>query len=167
MTITINSLIQSLRIAGSNPEAHAPAQLEYFSELQEDSVLVNCGTACCIAGDLMLKAHADNLAAQVEILDSIEMDPYDWVQNALGLSNLESTLAFEPNTHYELHLLLADLLEAGLRLPDVDYLAISPASTYTEFHWARLEDEDMFMGLNDLKSWMVSIARCPLTKPGK
>jgi hypothetical protein len=160
--ITLADLIQSLRKAAANPEAHSLAQQSYFSELQEDSVLVNCGTACCIAGDLILKAHVDDQSSQEEIdeiLDSGDMDPYDWVQYALRLSNVEATLAFDPGTHYEIHLLLADLLGAGLRLDDMDYVMISPESTYTVFHWAHLEDDDVSLNLEELKEWMRSIAK--------
>jgi hypothetical protein len=155
--LTLTDLVDSLRIAAANPDAHAIAQLNYFSELKEDSVLVNCNTACCIAGDLVLKAHADDKASQEEILNSSDKDPYEWVQDALGLSNLEATLAFDPSTHYELHLLLADLLEEGLRLTDRDYLSL--ASSYTEFRWAHLEDGQRFMDLEELKDWMRSIAK--------
>jgi hypothetical protein len=157
--ITLTDLIQSLRQAASSPEAHAPAQLAYFSELTDNSVLVHCGTSCCIAGDLILKAHADSEASQEEVLNSDDIDPYEWVKDALGLSNLEAVLAFDPSTHYELHRLLADLLEDGLRLRDVDYLMLPTTSTYTEFRWAHLEDEGMFMDLNQTKDWMRSIAR--------
>jgi hypothetical protein len=52
-SITLTDLINSLRKAASTPEAHEPAQQHYFSQAQEDSVLVHCGTACCIAGDLL------------------------------------------------------------------------------------------------------------------
>jgi hypothetical protein len=78
-------------------------------------------------------------------------------QDALGLSNLEANLAFNPDTHYQIHLVLADILEAGLRLPDVDVVTI--ASTYTEFRWARLEDEERGdMDLEELLDWMRSSA---------
>jgi hypothetical protein len=156
--ITLADLVNSLRKAASNPEAHAQAQRSYFSALKENSVLTNCGTACCVAGDLMLQAHADTEAAQEIILNPYKDDPYDWVQNTLELSNLEANLAFNPDTHYQIHLVLADLLEAGLRLPDVDYLSL--ASTYTQFRWARLEDEDRGdMGLDELLDWMREVAR--------
>jgi hypothetical protein len=156
--LTLKDLVNSLRKAASNPEAHAPAQQVYFSAVQDDSVLVNCNTACCIAGDLVLKAHSDLEAAQEIILNVNKLDPQDWVQAALGLSNLEANLAFHPDTHYQVHLVLADLLEAGLRLPDVDYVSL--ASTYTEFRWARLEDEGREdMDLEELLDWMREIAR--------
>jgi hypothetical protein len=158
--ITLTDLVSSLRKAASNPEAHASAQLAYFSELKDNSVLINCNTACCIAGDLMLKAHVDAQTSQEQIdalLDSDVSDPHEWVQDALGLSNLEATLAFDPATHYELHLLLADILEEGLRLTDRDYLSL--ASTYTVFCHAHLEDEQRVLDLEELKEWMRSIAK--------
>jgi hypothetical protein len=156
--ITIKDLVDSLRKAASNPEAHAPAQQVYFSKLKPNSVLVNCNTACCIAGDLMLQAHSGTEAAQEIILDPYKADPYEWVQDALGLSNLEANLAFNPDTHYQIHLVLADILDAGLRLPDVDYVAL--ASNYTEFRWARLEDEDREdMDLEEFLGWMRATAR--------
>jgi hypothetical protein len=155
--ITLADLVKSLRKAAANPEAHAPAQQVYFSELKPNSVLINCGSACCIAGDLILRAHADTEEAQKLLINTDKTDPCDWVQAALGLSNLESDLAFNPGTHYQIHLVLADILDAGLRLPDVDYVAL--ASTYTEFRWARLEDESRDLDLEELLDWMRSSAR--------
>jgi hypothetical protein len=155
--ITINDLVDSLRKASASPESHALAQQVYFSELKPNSVLINCGSACCIAGDLILQAHADSEEAQKILINTDETDPCDWVQAALGLSNLEANLAFNPATHYQIHMVLADILGQGLRLPDVDYVAL--ASTYTEFRWARLEDENKDLDLEGLLEWMRSIAR--------
>lgn len=158
-TITMTDLIYSLRTAAASPEAHSLAQGSYFSELQDDSVLVNCGTACCIAGHLMLKGHQDEPQQEIDkILNTNGRDPEDWVRNSLELSNVESTLAFDPNTYYEIHLVLADLLEAGLRLPDRDRVVLSEDSWYTEFFWAYLEDEDRYLNLQETLDWMRSIA---------
>lgn len=161
--ITLTDLIQTLRKAASNPEGHEPAQRRYFSELQDDSVLVNCGTACCIAGDLALKAHAD--ASKREIKNIIKhwtgmATPGIWVAKELGLSYAERILAFDGNTHYEAHLLLADLLEAGLRIPDsVGTLGLSCESTYTAFDYAYFGFDESRMNLEELKAWMRSVAK--------
>jgi hypothetical protein len=161
--VTIQDLIATLRKASANPESHAPAQMQYFSELKPNSVLTHCGTACCIAGDLILRASLNEQASQAEIdriiLTPYESDPYSWAQDALGLSNVEASLAFESNTHHEIHSLLADLLEAGLRLPDRDAVSMHSASTYTVFHEAYLEEEDRYMDLEELKEWMRFIAQ--------
>jgi hypothetical protein len=179
--ITMQDLIDTLRKASANPEGHAKAQRGYFSPLQEDSVLVNYNTACCVAGDLMMKAHLNEQSSQEEIdriIDADLSDPDDWVTDVLGLSKVESTLAFDPNTHYEVHALLADLLEAGLRLPDVDYVSIDHDSTYTVFSLSYLgydlsrfmglgdedsyedpEDDRVVMNLEELKDWMREIAQ--------
>lgn len=155
--ITISDLIQSLRKAAANPEAHAPAQRTYFSTLYEDSVLVNCGTACCIAGDLMLKAHEGSTEEELyDIIHQRELTTTiaDWVTNELGLSDLEATLAFYANTHYEIHLLLADLLEAGLRLPYSFRVVFSGKSTYTSFDRAFFGYDEESLSLEELKDWM-------------
>jgi hypothetical protein len=162
--ITLQDLIDSLRKAAANPEAHASAQQHYFSELKEDSVLVNCGSACCVAGDLMLKAYADASEAKIQRIFSLhqygyEITPGNWVSKELGLSYVESVLAFDSSTHHEIHSLLADLLESGLRLPDVDRLSICRDSFYTWLDWARLEYAGKYMDLEELKDWMRSIAK--------
>jgi hypothetical protein len=160
--VTMTDLIHSLRKAAAHPEAHSSAQQSYFSDIRENSVLVNCGTACCIAGDLMLQEHVNNQATEDQlntILDSRSIDPDEWATRALGLSDVESVLAFDSNTHYEVHLLLADLLEAGLRLPGDGLVSMSYESTYTEFHRAYLDDEKTSITLNELKDWMRSIAK--------
>jgi hypothetical protein len=160
--ITMADLVQTLRKAAAHPEQHAKAQLKYFSEVKEDSVLVNCGTACCVAGDLMLKAHAG--ASQRKINDIIEkwnvkVDPWSWVTRELGLTGVESELAFDSNTHYRVHLLLADLLEEGLRLDHRGGVEMSAMSTYTYFDWASPgDDEGRCMNLEEFLEWMRSIA---------
>jgi hypothetical protein len=160
--ITLKDLIETLRKASAHPKAHSPAQQSFFSRLRSDSVLVNCGSACCVAGDLMLKAHQD---CSEQRLDDIirycygSNSPGEWVTNELGLSDAEETLAFNAYTHHEIHSLLADLLEAGLRLPDVDVVGLSDFSTYTTFDWAYLENEDKYLKLKELKDWMIAIAK--------
>jgi hypothetical protein len=161
-SITITDLIETLRKAASNPEAHAPAQRKYFTPLKENSVLVNCNTACCVAGDLMLKAHK---GASEEKIDAIlsywvyPVTPGIWVANELGLTDLEVTLAFGHNTHYRIHLLLADLLESGLRLHHFGEVEISRGSNYTTFEWASLgESDNKGVNLREFLEWMRSIA---------
>jgi hypothetical protein len=162
-SITMTDLIQSLRKAAANPEAHAPAQQHYFSQVQEDSVLVHCGTACCIAGDLLLKAHAYASEEQLkEIINSCgkPIVPGDWVRENLQLSDVEATLAFDANTHHEIHLLLADLLEQGFRLPDSEgRLELSSESTYTEFDCGYFGYYEHSADLDEVLGWMQSIAR--------
>jgi hypothetical protein len=159
--ITMSDLVQTLRKAAAHPERHASAQLKYFSPVKEDSVLVNCGTACCVAGDMMLKAHAD--ASQRKINDIIEkwavkIDPWSWVTKELGLTGVESELAFDSNTHYRVHLLLADLLEEGLRLNYRGGVEMSAMSTYTYFDWATVGGEGPCMNLEEFLKWIRSIA---------
>jgi hypothetical protein len=161
--ITMQDLISVLRKASSNPQAHAKAQRSYFSELKEDSVLVNCGSACCVAGDLVLKAHQ---GASEEELNAIisqrggQINPAEWVVNELRLTEVEATLAFDVDTHHEVHSLLADLLEQGLRLPDDKGLVeLSYNSTYTEFDCAYVGVYQDVMDLDELLSWMRKIAQ--------
>jgi hypothetical protein len=158
MEITIKHLVETLRKAGSNPENHALDQRDYFSDIREDSVLTNCGTACCIAGDLILQQWVMNSATEDELRDLIGMqsiDPGDWVSETLGLSDLEATLAFDSNTHYELHLLLADSLDSGLRLSSEHRLRFGFNSSYTEFTYAMLNND--ILDLEELKDWVRSI----------
>jgi hypothetical protein len=162
-SITLSDLIQSLRKAASNPEAHSPAQQHYFSKAQDDSVLVNCGSACCIAGDLHLKAHADSSEQELrELINKCgkPIIPGDWVREELGLSDVEATLAFDANTHHEIHELLANLLEQGLRLPDSEgRIEISCESTYTEFDCAYFGYYESPVDLDGVLYWMSDIAR--------
>jgi hypothetical protein len=157
--LTIQDLIDSLRKASANPESHAKAQKRCFSRLKSDSVLVNHGRACCVAGDLLLKAH------QGESKDCIndiigychrDIDPVAWVANELGLSDVEAILAFDANTHSEIHILLADLLEQGMRLPDNDAesIELSYNSTYTKFDCVYVGLYDEITTLGEMRSWM-------------
>lgn len=159
--ITMSDLISSLRKAASRPEAHAPAQRTFFSALQEDSVLVNCGTACCIAGDLLIKAHADEKEDDLkQLIISHPLSTGRWVSNQLGLTKLEAVLAFDSRTHYRVHELLANLLESGLRLSHSEYVVMSNQNTYTYFHRASLGAGDKKgVDLDGLLDWMQSIAR--------
>jgi hypothetical protein len=160
--ITITDLIETMRKAASNPEAHARAQVSYFSELRPDSVLTHCGTACCVAGDLLLRAHKhlpeEKLKEMIDHVDR-QFTPWKWVTQELSLTRLEATLAFNASTHYRIHLMLADILEKGLRLPDVCEIAISSYSDYTEFDAAYLgRDFDNPLNLNEFLGWIRSIA---------
>jgi hypothetical protein len=160
--LTIQDLIDSLRKASANPEGHASAQRKYFSKLKESSVLINCNTACCIAGDLMLKAYADEPEEINKILSqkSRSVNPGEWVTNELRLTEVEATLAFDVDTHHQVHALLADLLESGLRLPDDEGLVeLSCDSTYTAFDCAYAGIDDEAMDLDELLSWMREIAQ--------
>jgi hypothetical protein len=158
--ITMQDLVQVLRKASANPREHAEAQQHYFSDLKENSVLVNCGSACCVAGDLVLKAHAD--ASEEEIREILNYDttftPSGWVANELGLTETEAALAFSANTHHEIHAMLAYILEAGLRLPDVSRIGFSSHSTYTTLNWAYLPDQDKCLTLEQVLDWMLEIA---------
>jgi hypothetical protein len=160
--LTIQDLINSLRKASANPEAHSPAQQYYFSAVQDDSVLVHCNTACCIAGDLLLKAHSD--ASDSEIREMIDkcgrpIVPEDWVQKELGLSDVETTLAFDASTHHEIHSLLADILEQGLRLPDSSgRLELSCESTYIDFDCGYFGYYEHPVDLEGVLEWMSKIA---------
>jgi hypothetical protein len=163
--ITINDLVQALRKAASNPEAHEPAQRSFFSKLKEDSVLVSHDKACCVAGYLMLKAHEG--ACESEIADIVELDyyscsdghPSEWVSNELGLTYVEQTLAFDSCTHHAVHRLLADLLEAGLRLPNVGTVGLSSNSDYTNLSWVFVSNPDRFLSLDELLDWMRANAK--------
>jgi hypothetical protein len=161
--ITIQDLIDSLRKASANPEAHNAAQQHYFSAAHEDSVLVHCGTACCIAGDLLLKAHADSSEEELkEIINKCgkPIVPGDWVREELGLGDVEATLAFDANTHHEIHSLLAGLLEQGFRLPDSDgSLEVSCESTYTQFDCGYFGYYENPVDLDEVLTWMREIAR--------
>jgi hypothetical protein len=160
--LTLQDLIDSLRKASANPEAHAKAQKSCLSRLKSDSVLVNHGRACCVAGDLMLKAHQG--ASREYINDIIgycdrDIDPVAWVTNELGLSDIEAILAFDSNTHHAIHETLADLLDQGFRLPDHgNTVELSYNSTYTEFDCAYVGLYDEFTTLGEMKSWMRGIA---------
>jgi hypothetical protein len=161
--ITIQDLINTLRKAAASPEAHAKAQRSYFSELKEDSVLVNCNTACCIAGDLLLQAYSDASEDELKAIISQrggQVNPGEWVANELRLTEVEATLAFDVDTHHEVHSLLADLLESGLRLPDDEGLVeLSYNSTYVNFDCAYVGVYQDVMDLDELKSWMRKIAQ--------
>jgi hypothetical protein len=158
-SITMTDLINSLRKVAANPEAHSKAQKSCFSRLKSDSVLVNHGRACCVAGYLMLKAHEG--ASTEDINDIIgycdrDIDPVAWVTNELGLSDVEATLAFDANTHSEIHILLADLLENGFRLPDneAEPIELSYNSTYTKFDCVYVGLYDGITTLGEMRSWM-------------
>jgi hypothetical protein len=158
--LTMSDLIASLRKASNNADAHTEAQEHYFSEIKENSVLVNCGSACCVAGDLVLKAHAD--ASEEEIRAIIEGEtvftPSGWVATELGLTNTEAHLAFSCYTHHRIHAMLANLLEAGLRLPGVGLIGLSSASYYNSFDCAYLANEDKYISLREVLDWMREIA---------
>jgi hypothetical protein len=91
-----------------------------------------------------------------ELINLRGVDPDYWVSDALGLSDLESTLAFDSNTHYELHLLLADILDSGLRLSSERRLRFGFESSYTEFTYAMLNND--ILDLEELKAWIRSIS---------
>lgn len=155
MTITLTDLITSLRKASADPKNHAPAQEAYFSEANENSVLVHCGTACCIAGDLIMLNWERNNGTKQEfdlIISEKGIAPDSWAVDALGLSDIEMNIAFAPNTHYELHTLLADLLEAGLRVDSEVELILPSDSTYTDFTHAELDGG--YVSLEELKTWL-------------
>jgi hypothetical protein len=160
--ITFSDLISVLRKASSNPHAHASAQRSYFSDLKEDSVLTQCNTACCVAGDMILRSHADS--SEEELAELIEYwsyteTPWDWVKDRLGLSEVEAILAFDINTHHEIHSQLADLLEQGLRLPDnKGGIELSYNSTYVNFDCAYMGIDDEIFGLKETLNWMRAIA---------
>jgi hypothetical protein len=160
--ITLTDLVASLRKAASDPEAHAPAQRRYFTPLKPNSILVNCGRACCVAGDVMFKAYRGASERKMDEILSYwlyQVTPRQWVSRELGLTDLEVTLAFSANTHYRIHLLLADLLESGLRLHHFGEVEISRGSTYTNFEWASLgESDDKGVNLQELLEWMGLIA---------
>jgi hypothetical protein len=161
--LTMSDLVQTLRKAAADPERHASAQLTYFSDLKEDSVLTQCGTACCVAGDMILRAHADESKRKIQsIIEewTTKIDPWSWVTKELELTGVEAELAFGSNTHYLVHLLLADLLEAGLRLHHRGGVDMSCISTYTYFDWASPGDgEGRCMNLEEFLDWMRSIAK--------
>jgi hypothetical protein len=161
--ITFSDLISVLRKASSNPYSHADAQRSYFSDLKEDSVLTHCGTACCVAGDMILRAHADSSEEEVAKLIeywSYTETPWEWVKDRLGLTEVEAILAFDINTHHEIHEQLADLLEQGLRLPDDgEMIELSYDSTYTEFECAYLDHHPEALDLDEVLSWMRGIAQ--------
>jgi hypothetical protein len=160
--LTLQDLINSLRRASANPEGHAYAQRNYFSRVKENSVLINCNTACCIAGDLMLKAYADEPEKLDKILSqkSRSVNPGEWVANELRLTEVEATLAFDVNTHHEIHETLADLLDQGFRLPDHgNTVELSYNSTYTKFDCAYVGLYDGFTTLGEMKRWMRGIAQ--------
>jgi hypothetical protein len=161
--LTLTDLVKSLRKAASDPEAHAPAQRKYFTPLRSNSVLVNCNTACCVGGDLILKAHKGASERKIGEIMSYwyyyRVTPGRWVASKLELTDLETTLAFSPNTHYKIHLLLADLLEQGLRLHHFGEVEISRGSNYTSFEWASLGDSDgKGVNLREFLEWMRLIA---------
>jgi hypothetical protein len=158
--ITISDLITSLRKASSNPNAHAEAQQHYFSPLEDNSVLVNRGSACCVAGDLVLQAHADASEEEIRAIINGEttFTPSGWVARELGLSYLEEILAFNSNTHHEIHAVLAHILEAGLHLPNSKRILLSSDSCYDSFDWAYLPDEDKYISLEEVLNWMLEIA---------
>jgi hypothetical protein len=160
--VTIQDLIDTLRKAAASPEAHCKAQRSYFSRLKEDSVLTQCGTACCVAGDLVLWAFRESSR---EVINDIigfcghEFDPGEWITNELGLSEVEASLAFDSTTHYQIHILLADLLEQGLRLPDnKGTIELSYNSTYVNFDCAYVGVYQDVMNLDEVLNWMRKIA---------
>jgi hypothetical protein len=160
--ITFSDLISVLRKASSNPHSHADAQRSYFSDLKEDSVLTHCGTACCVAGDMILRAHADSSEEEVAKLIeywSYTETPWEWVKSRLGLTEVEAILAFDINTHHQIHAQLADLLEQGLRLPDDgEMIELSYNSTYVNFDCAYVGVYQDVMDLGEVLSWMRKIA---------
>jgi hypothetical protein len=160
--VTIQDLIDTLRKAAARPEAHSKAQRTYFSRLKKDSVLTNFDKACCVAGCLVLQAHKESSR---EVINDIigfcghEFDPGEWITNELGLSEVEASLAFDSTTHYQIHLLLADLLEQGLRLPDnKGLIELSYNSTYVNFDCAYVGVYQDVMDLGEVLSWMRKIA---------
>jgi hypothetical protein len=161
--LTLTDLITSLRKAASDPEAHSKAQQHYFSAAQDDSVLVHCGTACCIAGDLFLQSHADQPERELkELINRCgkPIVPGDWVRKELGLSDVEATLAFDANTHCEIHELLADLLAQGFRLPDSGgSVELSCQSTYADFDCAYFDSYESPADLDEVLYWMSDIAK--------
>jgi hypothetical protein len=159
--ITIADLVDSLRKASANPHAHEPAQLTYFSKLQKNSVLTHCDTACCIAGDLLLRAHADYSEEELKALvDNYPINLWALVSDKLKLNRVEATLAFDCRTHYRVHRLLADLLESGLRLYCPESVVLYHKNTYTRFYRAFLGHGDAkVVGLKELLDWMEAIAQ--------
>jgi hypothetical protein len=159
--ITIADLVDSLRKASSNPQAHQPAQLTYFSDLKDNSVLTHCDTACCIAGDLLLRAHADYSEEELKALvDNYPINLWALVSDKLKLNRVEATLAFDCRTHYRVHELLADLLDAGLRLYSPHEVILASKNTYTEFRRAYISTGyNKEVSLKGLLEWMWSIAQ--------
>jgi hypothetical protein len=159
--ITIADLVDSLRKASSNPQAHQPAQLTYFSDLKDNSVLTHCGTACCVAGDLLLRAHADYSEEELKALvDNYPINTCTLVSDVLKLNRVEATLAFDSRTHYRVHELLADLLDAGLRLYSPYEVIMYHGNTYTCFHRAYINaGYYKEVSLEGLLEWMWTIAQ--------
>jgi hypothetical protein len=157
--ITMSDLIATLRKSAAQPDGHEEAQKGYFSAVQDNSVLTHSGTACCVAAYLFMVAH-EGLSDQ-EINEIVRYtDPDLWVEKTLGLSDVESSLAFDSGTNHEIHSTLADILESGLRLEHLEGVAFSSGSTYTKFEWASIGDhEGHWLSLEELKDWMRSIAR--------
>jgi hypothetical protein len=160
--ITMTDLIATLRKAAASPASHSEAQKQYFSQLKEDSVLTICDHACCVAGYLFLYAHEG--LPDYQLMDFIEysggnVPPDEWVAKALELSDIEATLAFDSGTHYKVHELLADLLEAGLRLPSTGTAMISYFSAYTKFERIYLDSFRNSMELEELLDWMRASAK--------
>jgi hypothetical protein len=156
--ITMSDLVSSLRKAAANPEAHAEAQRYYFSPVQENSVLVHSGTACGIAAYLFMQAHEGLSDEEIdEILHCVSPD--EWVAKELGLSKVEYTLALDPNTHHEVHALLADIMEGGLRLRDLGRVKISSYYTYNSLDWACRVNGGKYIRLEAFKDWMRANAK--------
>jgi hypothetical protein len=157
--ITISDFIASLRKAAANSDSYSEAHRTYFSPAKEDSVLTHRGSACCVSGDLFLQAHESVSDEGIEELVSY-INPDEWVAETLGLTDLESRLAFDVNTHHEVHVLLANILEAGMRLPDHSgSVHLSCESTYTAFYSAHVGYCKEALSLEQLKSWMREIAK--------
>jgi hypothetical protein len=109
----------------------------------------------------MLKAHADEpeeRIGKIVYAEGYSVTPSDWVKNKLGLTELEATLAFDANTHHRIHSLLADMLEQGLRLPDVCAIGLSCESNYVEFDCAFFGYTLEPTYLEELLEWMREIA---------
>jgi hypothetical protein len=159
--ITIADLVDSLRKASSNPQAHEPAQLTYFSDLKDNSVLTHCGTACCVAGDLLLKSCADEPEEELKrLVRNYPINTWSVVSDKLKLNRVESTLAFDSRTHYRVHELLADLLDAGLRLYSPHEVILASKNTYTEFRRAYISTGyNKEVSLKGLLEWMWTIAQ--------
>jgi hypothetical protein len=155
--ITMSDLIATLRKAAANPEGHAEAQKYYFSRVQENSVLTYSGTACCVAAYLFMQAHEGLSDREINEIVGYT-DPDEWVAKTLGLNGIEQVLAFDSSTHYQVHELLADILEQGLRFPSTGTVVISYGSTYTKFERACLTACGNRMNLEELKDWMREIA---------
>jgi hypothetical protein len=82
------------------------------------------------------------------------------VSDKLKLNRIEAVLAFDSRTHYRVHELLADLLDAGLRLYSPYEVIMYHGNTYTFFHRAYISTGYYKeVSLEGLLEWMWTIAQ--------